>query len=61
MQNFVEKQKCLNLGPKLPYLVILGLDFENNIVLFEISTFNFATFLEIMKTPKFGTKNALFV
>ena len=27
LQNFAEKQKCLNLGPKMPYLGILGLDF----------------------------------
>ena len=40
-QNFVKKLKCLNLGPKLPYLNIFGLDFENNIVIFEISTLEF--------------------
>ena len=27
MQNFSEKQKCLNFGPKMPYLVIFGLEF----------------------------------
>ena len=27
LQNFVKKQKCLNLGPKLPYLGIFGLEF----------------------------------
>ena len=47
----------------MPYLVILGLKFENNIVIFEISIFEFvfsATFCEKTKMPKFGTKNALF-
>ena len=28
MQNFMKKQKCLNLGPKMPYLGIFGLKFE---------------------------------
>ena len=27
LQNFVKKQKCLNLGQKLPYLGIFGLEF----------------------------------
>ena len=49
--TFAEKQKCLNLGPKMsywvflkkkmPYLGIFGLEFENNIVIFEISTLEF--------------------
>ena len=26
LQNFAEKQKCLNLGPKMPHLGIFGLD-----------------------------------
>ena len=25
LRNFVKKQKCLNLGPKIPYLGIFGL------------------------------------
>ena len=43
-QNFkrnVKKQKCLNLGPKIPDIGIFGLEFENNIVMFEISTLEF--------------------
>ena len=28
LQNFAEKQKCLNLGPKMPYLGIFGLQFQ---------------------------------
>ena len=38
----------------MPYLGVFGLEFENNIVIFEIST------LEKMKTCEFGAKNALF-
>ena len=33
--------KCLYLGPKLLYLGIFGLEFENNIIIFEISTLEF--------------------
>ena len=38
-----EKQKCLNLGPKIPYLIfrIFGPEFEKTIVIFEINTFEF--------------------
>ena len=41
LQNFTEKQKCLNLWPKKSGLEIFGLEFENNIVIFEISTLKF--------------------
>ena len=41
LQNFEKKQKCLNLGPKIPYLGMFRLDFENDIVIFEISTLTF--------------------
>ena len=37
LQNFAEKQKYLNLGPKMPYLCIFGLEFKKTIVIFEIS------------------------
>ena len=39
LQNFSKKQKYLNLGPKMHDLGILRPEFENNIVIFEISTF----------------------
>ena len=32
---FAKKQKCLNLGPKISELGIFGLEFENNIDIFE--------------------------
>ena len=41
----------------------MGLEYENNIVIFEISTLEFVEFVkfcEKMKMPKFGTKNAFF-
>ena len=38
LQNFTEKQKCLNSRPKVPDLGIFLVEFENNIVIFEIST-----------------------
>ena len=51
LQNFVKKQKCLNLRPKMSYLgifdqkclnwVFLGKDFKKTIVRFEISTLKF--------------------
>ena len=27
LQNFANKQKCLNLEPQMPYLVVFGLEF----------------------------------
>ena len=35
-----KKQKCLNLGPKVPDLCIFELEFKNIIVIFEIITSN---------------------
>ena len=64
LQNFVKKQKFLNLGPKISYLGVFGLELkEKTIVIFEISTLGFfliAKYCELMKMPKFGTKSALF-
>ena len=44
-------------------LRIFGLEFENTIDMFEISTLKFVSlqnFVKKQKTPKFGTKNVLF-
>ena len=41
MQSLVQKWKCLNLGPRMPYLSTFGLVIENDIVIFEISTLEF--------------------
>ena len=51
------------MGTKAPDLGIFKLEFENNIVKFEISTHwicLIAEHREIMKMPKFRTKNAFF-
>ena len=41
LQSLVQKQKSLNLGPKMLYVGIFRLEFEKNIVIFEISTLKF--------------------
>ena len=63
LQNFTKKQKCLNLGPKMLYLGIFGLEFKKNYC----HIWNqdpwiclIAKYCEIMKMPKFGSKSALF-
>ena len=43
LQNFTKK-KCLNLGPKMPDLGILGPEFKNNIAIFEISPLKFVKY-----------------
>ena len=57
----MKRQKCLNLGLKIPYLHIFGIEFQKTIVIFEISTkiCQFAKFHEIMKMFNFRTKNTL--
>ena len=40
--KFGVKKKSLNFGPKMSYLGILGLEFENTIVIFEVCALNFA-------------------
>ena len=42
LQSLVQKYKSLNLGPKMPDLGIFGLEFENDIAIFEISMLEFA-------------------
>ena len=74
LQNLTKKQKCLNLGPKMPYLgifyqkclvwVFLGYNFKRTIAIFEISNPSICLIAkchELIKMPKFGTKTALFV
>ena len=36
-----QKQKCLNLGPKMLYMGIFGQEFQKTSVIFEISNLNF--------------------
>ena len=42
MQNFVKKQKYLNLEPKMSYLGVFGPELKKTIVIFEMSTLEFA-------------------
>ena len=47
----------------MPYWGIFELEFENAIVIFEMSTLEYVilqNFAKEIKMPKFGTKNALF-
>ena len=51
------------MGPKIPYLCISGLEFENNTVIFEINTLAFVycqNFVKKWKCINFGTKTALY-
>ena len=57
-QNFAKKQKCLNLGPKMPHLSIFGLEFEKTNVLFEISTLKFVKSEWLFHTVNFGIGSA---
>ena len=41
LQNLGQKLKCLNLRPEILNLGIFGLEFENNIVIFGMSTLAF--------------------
>ena len=56
----MKKQKCLNLGPNMPYLGIFGLDLKKKtIVIFEISTLKFVSlenFAEKKKCLNLGSK-----
>ena len=56
-------QKCLNLGPKMSYLGILGQTFQKTIVISEISLPQICLiweFCQKKEMSKFGTKNTLF-
>ena len=58
LQNFAKKQKCLNLGPKMPHLGIFGLEFEKSHVQFEISTLKFVKSEWLFHTVNFGIGSA---
>ena len=40
-QNFAKKQKCMNLGLKMPNFHIFCLEFRRSVVIFEFSTLEF--------------------
>ena len=48
----VQKQKSLNLGPKMPYLRIFRLEFKNTIVIFEISVLEFVLLQSLVQKYK---------
>ena len=56
--KFCEEIKCLNLGPKIPFLGIFGLEFENNIVILEISTLEIVKYESLTNTVNFGIGSA---
>ena len=58
LQSFAKKQKCLNLGPKLPYLGIFGVEFQKTIVIFEISTLKFVKNESLTQTVNFSIGSA---
>ena len=58
VQNFAQKQKCLNLGPKMPYLGIFGLELSKIIVIFEISTIKLVKKESLYHTANFGIGSA---
>ena len=51
-------KKHLNLWPKILYLYIFGLEFEKNILIFEISTLKFVS-IQILVQKKKKKKNSL--
>ena len=58
--NFCEKQNCLNLGPKMPYLGIFELELEKTIWNQHSRICLIAKFGKKKKMFKFETKNTLF-
>ena len=48
LQSWVQK-KSLNMGPKMPDLVIFGLEFENNIFKIEICALKFVLLQSLVK------------
>ena len=48
----MKKQKYLNLGPKMLDLGIFRLKFENNFVIFEISTLKFVQLKNLVENQK---------
>ena len=41
MQTVLQREKKMNLGTKMPYLGILGMEFGKIIIMFEIGTLKF--------------------
>ena len=59
MQKMVQNKKKTNLGPKMPYLGILGCKFEKVLSYFQhLRICQTAKFRAKLKIFNFGTKNA---
>ena len=52
LQNFIQNEKTLNLGPKLHGLDNFKLELEKAIIIFEISTFKFVKMQSFMLKKK---------
>ena len=48
-----KKQNCINFGPKIPYLVIFGVEFENTVAIFEIRTLKFVKLQNFAKIQNY--------
>ena len=53
-----KKQKCLNLGPKIPNFGTFGLEFGKAFVISEISTLKFLKNESLTHTMNFGIRSA---
>ena len=73
LQNFLKKQKCLNMWRKMPYVdvidpkclisIFFGKSFRKTIVIFEISSLKWVylqNFTKKKKKSQFGTRYAWF-
>ena len=54
----MKKWKCLNLGPKMPYLGVSGLEILKTIVIFEISNHEFVKQESLTHTVNIGIGSA---
>ena len=52
MQSFVQKQKSLNLAPKMPYLGVLLLKLKKNYRILEMSNLEFAKMQKFVHEKK---------
>ena len=58
MQNFMLSKKKLNLGQKLPYLGIFGLELEKTFLIFKIKTVDFIKNEFLTNIINFGIRSA---
>ena len=56
LKSFMQKEKSLNLRPKMSFWVFLDLELEKTIKIFGISTLKFAEIQKIVQNKKNKTK-----